>query len=62
MTVIGTAATCGIATSKRPPAIKVPIRQMPFPARFLVVRTGVDYAPVLSLTQRKLRDIDPTER
>jgi putative ABC transport system permease protein len=44
-----------------PPALYVPMRQTPFPARFLIVRTGVTNAPVLSLTRRIVRDLDSDE-
>ena len=44
-----------------PPAIYVPMRQSSFPARFLIVRAGVDDVPVLSLTQRAVKAIDPSE-
>jgi ABC-type lipoprotein release transport system permease subunit len=37
------------------------MRQTPFPARFLIVRTGVTNAPVLSLTRRIVRDLDSDE-
>lgn len=44
-----------------PPAIYVPLRQTPFPARFLILRASVDDAPVLSMTQRTVKEIDPAE-
>jgi hypothetical protein len=44
-----------------PPAIYVPSRQTPFPGRFLIVRARLDNAPVLSTTQRALKEIDPAE-
>jgi putative ABC transport system permease protein len=44
-----------------PPAIYVPLRQSPFPPRFLILRAGVDHLPVLALTQRALQEIDATE-
>jgi len=44
-----------------PPALYVPMRQAPFPARFLIVRTGVTNAPVLSMTRRVVRDLDSDE-
>jgi putative ABC transport system permease protein len=44
-----------------PPAIYVPLRQTPFPVRFLMVRASVENAPVLSMTQRTVKEIDPAE-
>jgi putative ABC transport system permease protein len=47
---------------RRPsPALYVPVRQTPFPARFLIVRTAVTNAPVLSMTRRIVRDMDADE-
>ena len=44
-----------------PPAIYVPLRQMSFPARFLIVRASIEDAPVLAMTQRAVKEIDPAE-
>lgn len=44
-----------------PPALYVPLRQTPFPARFLIVRTDVTDAPVLSMTRRVVHDLDSDE-
>jgi putative ABC transport system permease protein len=44
-----------------PPAIYVPLRQTSFPARFLIVRASVEDAPVLAMTQRAVKEIDPAE-
>ena len=44
-----------------PPALYVPLRQTPFPARFLIVRTSVKNAPVLAMTGRVVREIDSEE-
>ena len=44
-----------------PPAIYVPLAQTPFPPRFLIVRTSVKDAPVLSMTRRVVKEIDPDE-
>ena len=37
------------------------MRQTPFPARFLIVRTGIANAPVLSMTRRIVRELDADE-
>ena len=44
-----------------PPAIYVPVRQMSFPPRFLVVRATVESAPILAMAQRVVRDLDADE-
>jgi putative ABC transport system permease protein len=44
-----------------PPAIYVPVTQTTFPARFLIVRASLDDVPVLALTQRAAKQIDPAE-
>ena len=62
MTVIGIVADLRYRDLKiPPPAIYVPAGQTSFPARFLLVRASVDEAPVLAMTQRALREIDPGE-
>jgi putative ABC transport system permease protein len=44
-----------------PPALYVPLRQSQFPARFLIVRESVEKAAVLSIAQRHLKELDPSE-
>ena len=44
-----------------PPAIYVPLRQAPFPPRFLIVRASVEDGPVVSMTRGVVREIDPVE-
>jgi predicted permease len=44
-----------------PPAVYVAMRQTPFPARFVIVRTGIPNAPVLSMTRRIVRELDADE-
>ena len=44
-----------------PPAVYVPVRQTVFPARFLIVRTSINNAPVLSMTRRIVHEIDSDE-
>ena len=62
MTVIGIVGDLRYRDLKTPPpAIYVPAGQTSFPARFLLVRASVDAAPVLAMTQRALREIDPGE-
>jgi putative ABC transport system permease protein len=62
MTVIGIVGDLRYRDLKAPPpAIYVPADQTSFPARFLLVRASVDAAPVLAMTQRALREIDPGE-
>lgn len=62
MTVVGVVGDLRYRDLKAPPpAIYVPAAQTPFPARFLLVRASVDAAPVLAMTERALKDIDPGE-
>jgi predicted permease len=62
MTVIGVVGDLRYRDLKAPPpAIYVPAAQTSFPARFLLVRANVDAAPVLAMTERALREIDPGE-
>jgi putative ABC transport system permease protein len=62
MTVVGVVRDLHYRDVKAPPpAIYVPLRQSPFPPRFLILRAGVDHLPVLALTQRALQEIDATE-
>lgn len=62
MTVVGVVSDLRYRDLKSPPpAIYVPSRQSSFPARFLIVRSRVDDAPVLSTVQRTLNEIDPAE-
>ena len=44
-----------------PPALYVPLRQTSFPPRFLIVRTSVTDAPVLSMTRGVVRQMDAHE-
>ena len=44
-----------------PPATYVPMRQTPFPARFLIVRTATTNTPVLSMTRGIVRELDANE-
>ena len=44
-----------------PPALYVPVRQTPFPPRFLIVRTGVTNTSVLSMTRRLVHGLDSDE-
>jgi hypothetical protein len=44
-----------------PPAIYVPVRQVPFPARFLIVRTSIEDVPVLAIVRRVIGEIAPAE-
>ena len=62
MTVVGVVGDLRYRDLKTPPpAIYVPAGQAPFPARFLLVRASVDAAPVLAMTRRVLKEIDPAE-
>jgi len=62
MTVVGVVRDLRYRDVKAPPpAIYVPLRQSPFPPRFLVLRASVDHLPVLAITQRALQEIDATE-
>jgi putative ABC transport system permease protein len=62
MTVVGIVGHLRYRDLKAPPpAIYVPVRQTSFPARFLIVRASIQDAPLLSMTQRTLKGIDPAE-
>lgn len=62
MTVVGVVGDLRYRDFKAPPpAIYVPLRQVPFPPRFLIVRTSVEDVPVLSTTQHIVKEIDPAE-
>lgn len=62
MTVVGVVRDLHYRDVKAPPpAIYVPLRQSPFPPRFLVLRASVEHLPVLAITQRALQEIDATE-
>ena len=62
MTVVGVVRDLRYRDVKAPPpAIYVPLRQSPFPPRFLVLRASVDHLPILAITQRALQEIDATE-
>jgi putative ABC transport system permease protein len=62
MTVVGVVRDLLYRDVKAPPpAIYVPLRQSPFPPRFLILRASIDHPPILAITQRALREIDPTE-
>ena len=62
MTVVGVARDQRYRDIKAPPpAIYVPLRQSPFPPRFLIVRARVEHLPTLAITQQALKEIDATE-
>jgi putative ABC transport system permease protein len=62
MTVVGVARDLRYRDIKAPPpAIYVPLRQSPFPPRFLIVRASVEHLPTLAITQQALKEIDATE-
>jgi putative ABC transport system permease protein len=62
MTVIGTVSDVRYRDlDAPPPAIYVPLRQAAFPARFLIVRAAADGTPILAMTQRIAKSIDPAE-
>jgi predicted permease len=62
MTVVGIVGDVRYRDLDAPPwAIYLPLRQVPFPPRFLIVRASVDAAPVRAMTERIVREIDAAE-
>jgi predicted permease len=62
MTVVGVVRDLRYRDIKAPPpAIYVPLRQSPFPPRFLILRAKTEHVPTLAITQQALKQIDATE-
>jgi ABC-type lipoprotein release transport system permease subunit len=62
MTVVGVADDVRYRdVASPPPAIYVPLRQSPFPPRFLVLRTTVDDPAILALARQAVREIDDSQ-
>jgi putative ABC transport system permease protein len=62
MTVVGVVRDLRYRDIKAPPpAIYVPLRQSPFPPRFVILRASAEHLPTLAITQQALEQIDATE-
>jgi putative ABC transport system permease protein len=62
MTVVGVVNDLRYRDIKAPPpAIYVPLRQSPFPPRFVILRASAEHLPTLAITQQALTQIDATE-
>ena len=62
MTVVGMVNDLRYRDIKAPPpAIYVPLRQSPFPPRFVILRASAEHLPTLAITQQALTQIDATE-
>jgi predicted permease len=62
LTVVGVVSDLRYRDVKAPPpAIYVPLRQSPFPPRFLIVRASAERMPTLAITTQALKQIDATE-
>ena len=62
MTVVGVVRDLRYRDIKAPPpAIYVPLRQSPFPPRFLILRASAEHLPTLAITQGALKQLDAAE-